>query len=556
MKRFMLIAVSAVLLAGRALADDAPIKADVTAKGEVKGEPAAEAPAAKSEAKAEPAVEAPAVKSEAKTESAVETPAAKSEAKAEPAAKGKVKNEPAVEAPAAKSEVQAEPAAKGEVMGEPAAEAPAPKGKVKSKPAAKAPAPEPEAASEPVPAPAPAPAVKVFSAEERLNAEWTYLKDAASDATAGVPTADADDLAAFIQRHPDAPMMGEAQLLLASLYQKQGDAKPAMVALLRYLYEHPGAKAEIKAKSNLLELGDKTLSRQLRSALGDLVKVPETADNSERLATMLQRVVDGLGDVFFDATVTEIRRYQVRYPDSLRLDSVQMSLGQLYEKNRKYPAALLAYQKVITVYSESPLYPAAQFAVGRIYADDFGDYKKAIEVYQDLAEKYPQSPHALTALQRTAQLLSEKLKQYEIALQIDEKIVKSFPKSDGALKALNDEALLLRDRLNKPTEAVDAFRRLAEKSQGVSAVQAYQNAAAVAKDAKEFKLEIEMRSAIANYFPDAKEAAQELFAAGEVYENSMHDLEGAIKEYKLVAQKFPTSKYKKKADEKLSKLDK
>ena len=546
MKRFMLIAVSAVLLAGRALADDAPIKADATAKGEVKGEPAAEAPAVKSEAKAEPAAEAPAAKSEAKAEPAAEAPAAK----------GEVKSEPAAVAPAAKSEVQAEPAAKGEVMGETAAEAPAPKGKVKSKPAAKAPAPEPEAASEPAPAPAPAPAVKVFSSEERLNAEWTYLKEAAVDATSGVPTADADDLAAFIQRHPDAPMMGEAQLLLASLYQKQGDAKTAMVALLRYLYEHPGAKGALKAQSDLLELGDKTLSRQLRSALGDLVKVPEAADNPERLATMLQRIVDGLGDAFFDATVTETRRYQVRYPDSPRLDSVQMSLGQLYEKNRKYPASLLAYRKVITVYPESPLYPAAQFAVGRIYADDFGDYKKAIEVYQDLAEKYPQSPHALTALQRTAQLLSEKLKQYEIALQIDEKIVKSFPKSDGALKALNDEALLLRDRLNKPTEAVDAFRRLAEKSQGVSAVQAYQNAAAVAKDAKEFKLEIEMRSAIANFFPDAKDAAQELFAAGEVYENSMHDLEGAIKEYKLVAQKFPTSKYKKKADEKLSKLDK
>ena len=539
MKRWTFFAVAAVIFAGRAWADEPAPAADQSAAPAKVEAPAAEQTAApaKVEAQAAGQIAGPAAE-QTEAPAKVEAPAKpEAPAKAEPAVipEPPVKEEPAP----APVKVKAPAKAKAKAEAEAVAETPAP-----------APAPSP------APAPAAAPAPKGFSPEERLNAEWVSLKDAAADATAGVSAAALDDLAAFIQRHPDAPMMGEAQLLLASLYQKQGDGKSAMVALLRYLYEHPGAKPALKAQSDLLALGDKLLSRKSRASLGDLVKIPEAANDSERLAVMLQKIVEGMGDTLFDSAVTEIRRYQVRFPDSPRLDSVQMTLGQLYDKNGKYPAALLAYRKVISVYPESPLYPAAQSSLGRIYGDALGDYQKAIDVYQELAEKYPNSPHALGALQRTAQLFSERLKQYELAVQIDEKIAKNFPKSEGALKALSDEALILRDRLGKTNEAIDAFRRLAESSQGAAAVQAYQNAAAIAHTAGEFKQEVDLRSAIATYFPESKEAANELFAAAEIADTNLHDLDKAIAIYKQIVQKFPNSKAKKKADEKLAKIDK
>ena len=398
---------------------------------------------------------------------------------------------------------------------------------------------------------------KGLTPAQRLEAEWNYLKDGALDPTDGAPAAAADELAAFIDRHPDAPMMDEAQALLASLYKKQGDAKSSMICLLRLIYEYPQSKAALKAQSELLELGDKTLSRKLRPALGELVKGSDAADKADRLAAMLQRVVEGLGDALYDPTVREIRRFQARFPDYSKSDVLDWTLAQLHEKNEKYAAALSADRQLIAVYPESAYKSSAQFAIGGIYADDLRNYRKALDAYQQFVDQYPDNVNVLPALQRMAQLFSDKFKQYELAVQIDERIIKTFPKTEGALKAFNDEAKLLRDRLAKPDEAIKTYRRLTKQFAAPPAVTALQEAAMVArKDLKDFKLEIELRSQIAADYAFSHDAPAELYAAAEVYEDDLKDLAGALKTYKEVSAKFPNSKQSRKAADRLAKLEK
>ena len=430
--------------------------------------------------------------------------------------------------------------------------------KIKEK---KEPAAEPlgrEEAAPQVAAPAPnaAEKPKLFTSAERLEVEWNYLKDAAQDATEGVSAAALDDLSVFIQQHPDAPMMDEAQALLASLYARGGDSKSAMVALLRLLYEHPDSKTALRAKSDLLGLGDKNLSRKLRPALGELVKVPDSPDKAERLSVMMQRVVDSLGEALHDPIVQEIRRFQVRFPDYPKSDMVQWSLAQMQEKDSRFPAALLAYRKLIAAFPESAYRAKAQLAVGGVYADDLRDYTKAIEAYQELAAKYPESPEVLPALARMAQLFSGKLKQYELAVEMDEKIIKLFPKTDGALKAFNDEAALLRDRLAKPEEAIKAYRRLTEQFGPPAAVEALQSAAVIAGDLKDFRLDAELRVKVAADYSGEKAAPGELYSAAEIYETSLNDLGKAIDTYKEVASKFPHTKQGRWAQARIAKLEK
>lgn len=453
---------------------------------------------------------------------------------------------------AAPAEEKAAPAEKAPE----AAQAP-PKAQPKAAEAAPEAPAKPEAAPQPAKKEAPAAADKEEKREEKLEAEWRFLKESSDDAGPGVTEAAIDDLHVFVQQHPESPMKPEALFLLASLRQKKGDYKPALVDLLRLLYEYPGSKMSLQAKSAFLDLSDKKLARRLKPAAGDLVKTPESEDKSQRLALLVEKLSGGMEDSLYDPTVEEIRRFQLRFPDYPESDKIQWSLARLHEKASRHAAALLAHRKLLAVYPQSPFRPQAQFAIANLYAESLKDYKKAIEAYQELVEKYPQASEVLPSLERTAQLFSDKLGQYELAVEIDEKIVKLFPKTDGALKALQMEAKLQRDRLNGPAEAIKTWLRLAGMFGYPAALEAFQNAAKIARrDLKDYGREAELRRKFASDFPNVKEAAPELFAAAEIYEDDLKDGAKAAEAYKEVAAKFPGTKLAGKAQDRVAKLEK
>ncbi|MBI5629779.1 MAG: tetratricopeptide repeat protein [Elusimicrobia bacterium] len=389
------------------------------------------------------------------------------------------------------------------------------------------------------------------------EAEWKFLRETADEERVEVIDAAIEDLDVFVEQHPDSPNRADALFILASLRQKKGDYKPAMVDLLKLLHEYPGSKMSLQAKSAFLDLAEKRLNRKLKPAAGELVRTPEAESAAERLALLLEKLSTSMEDSLYEPTALEIRRFQMRFQDYPGLDKLQWSLAQLQERSAKYAAALLSYRKLLSVYQDSPYRSKAQFAMGSLYAERLRDYKKAIEAYQELVDKYPGSGDVLPALEQTAQLFSEKLRQYELAVEVEQRIVKLFPKTPGALKAFQDMARLQRDRLGRPLEAIETYKRVAEQFRAHEGVQALQSAAAIArKDLKDYNMEIELRRKIAEDFAADREASQELYSVAEIYEGDLNDVDKAIEVYREVSSKFPGTKASGKAESRAAKLEK
>ena len=430
-------------------------------------------------------------------------------------------------------------------------------------------APEPEPAAEPKPEPKKkdkekekekvkeAPAPKPVQAAASPDDEFKFLKSASETKDKYALDAALAELFALTERRPAAAFAAEALALAAAMQQRKGDANPALVTLLRVVYEFPGTKQANQSRSAFVELGSKKLSRKLKPALPEMVKAPESSDAATRLATMLERLSGELGSELYEPAVAELRRFERRFPDYAGGDKLLWSAARLHEKAENWAAAEISYRMLIAVHPGSETLPAARYALAGIYAGSMKEYKRAIDTYLELVEKHTDSPRVLDALQAAAQLYAERLKQYEFAVEIVERIIKTFPSTDGALKAFRDAATLRRNRLSQPAEAIKTYRRLREQFEYPAGLEALRDAATIArKDLKDYAQEVELRKKIAADFASSKEAADELFTAAEVLEDDLKDTASAIAAYKELETKFAGSKPAKKAKDRVAKLEK
>ena len=305
---------------------------------------------------------------------------------------------------------------------------PAPEAEVKEAPAVSAPAPEakPEVVAEPAVAePVVKKKIEIVAPKVEeikllpaagMDEEWAFVKASAEDADGAISEASMEDLRLFARRHPESPQAPEAMFLLAGLKQKKGEWQTALSVYLRLLYEYPENKTALRAKSSYLELVEKKGSRKQRPLLGDLVKLPESADKADRLSLLWQKVSEQLGETLYEPAAEEIRDFSVRFPEHKDGDKLLAALARLHGANGKAAASLLSWRKLLALCPTSPLRAQAQMAVGDLYADSLRDPKKAIDAYQELVEKYPKAPEVQSALERSAQLFEDKLRQYGLAV--------------------------------------------------------------------------------------------------------------------------------------------
>lgn len=378
-------------------------------------------------------------------------------------------------------------------------------------PAAEAPAALPEAKKEEAPpAAVEPPPVKAD--------ELAFLKEALEDANAEVRAAALADLRAYAARKPSA----EAVALAAKALTQAGDAAAAVVEWLRLFHEFPESK-EAKARAAFNELVERKFGRKLKPAMPALLEV-KGADAVERLGNLAWALSGSAAETLY-APAVELAR---RLPPS---DRVQWALAQLHSKHQESGEALLAHRKLLALYPSSPLKADAQLAVAELYAEHFKDWRRAVKAYLELGE------HAL-ALQRAAQLYTDKLKQYDAAVALYERLIKLDDKKPEPYMTL---ALIQHKSMGLPEEAIKTYRRLGTP-------EALRKAADVARrDLKNYGLEVELRKQAGD--------AEDWYAAAEVEEGDLKDLDRAIETYKELSSKFSGHKLAKKAGDRASKLE-
>ncbi len=422
------------------------------------------------------------------------------------------------------------------------------------------PKPKPESKSEAEPKPEPrlepkataAPAAKAIGPDN----EYDFAKTAAEDADGAIQEAAIEELGLFARRHPDAEQTPEAIFLRAQLMQKRGDWQPALAAYLRLSHEFPGSKTGLRAKSSFLEVIDKKASRRQRPLLGALVSVSDSPDKGERLSVLWQKLVETIPDAVYEPVADEIASVFVRFPNLKDADKLQAALARLRAANNKPAAALVSWRKLLALHPISAQRANALMAIGDLYADSLRDPKKAIDAYQELVGKYPKAPEVLPALERSARLFDEKLRQYALAVEMHEKVVKLFPKTPSSLKALKSIAKLQRDRLALPEDAIKTLMRLSSMHGGQDGIDALLQASEYARrDLKDYARQAELLRKVSDDYAGASEAPQALYDAAGVYEDSLKDNAKAIEFYKDVANKFPSHKLARRANDRAAKLE-
>lgn len=352
------------------------------------------------------------------------------------------------------------------------------------------------------------------SAEEELR----FYQKLAGESDTDLLKAVAVDLESFAEAHAGTPLAAEALAELAPLQQKLNDST-SLVTWLRLIYEFPGTPQAADARSQFLSAAEKRLPRRMKDAAAELSRAPSDGDAPKRLATLLERLSGEAAEALHDPALAFAARFEARFPGFAEGDRAAMAEGRLRESVQDWPAAALAYRRLLALYPRSPLRGDALWARGTVLTERMKDHQGAVAAFHELVQKHETHPQALPALERSATLLADKLKRPELAVEDYQLLVTRYPGTAAARRALLAEAKLERGKLNKYADAVKSLEKVAEQ------------------------------------YPTSPDAPEALYEAAQIYEDDMNDATKAVAEYKSVASKFPQHKLGRKAEDRAAKLD-
>ncbi|MDD2773340.1 MAG: tetratricopeptide repeat protein [Elusimicrobiales bacterium] len=387
-----------------------------------------------------------------------------------------------------------------------------------------------------------APAAKQSAgAGEYAQREWKFYSEQDEKPDADLSAALLADIDSWLRRNEDKPNSDAALFFKAQQQLNMEDYKGAVVTLLRHIYEYPDSSLNFKAKSLFNTTIDKRMDRKLRQPLMDMARLADAAKpKTERVAEFLKKISDIGGDSLFAPLLAEYGDFFARYPDYKGADELLVSKGALYGKKELYLGAVLAYERLLAVYPESPLRATAKRLVGDVYSVNLKNNPKAIEAYQYVVDHFASSPEAGTAYAHMAKL-SEAERQYDLAVDVYEKIAKLYDGQDASAAALLSEARVLRENLKRPQDAVNVLLRVADKYKGdQKEIDALKQAAQICrKDLRDFEQEIKMYSRIVADAPDSVDAPAMLYESAKVYDKDLLNPDKAVETYQQVVDRYP-----------------
>lgn len=365
------------------------------------------------------------------------------------------------------------------------------------------------------------------------------------------------ELQVYIGLYEELEGVDEAQYMLADTYRKQNEYGKALVGFLKLLCLYPNSRYAPYSKGVVSELTNKKFKDQKDAIL----EVIEAAGKVGDRASLNYRLIKGLykieADELYGIFIDECRDFMRRSPTSAKVDEVQLLMSDLYRRNEKPHQAIAGYDKVLAVYPESALRPAARLNIGHVRYQNFEEYEQAIRDYQRVADDYPETPEVLVAYKNMAKISEEKLKRYPSAIFYHEKIVEKYPGTDHALEAFYSIARLYETKLKGYRMAVKAYKRVADMFPGKEAVEALHRAAEIAeKRLKDYPQTISLYELFVQRYPQHEKAPEALFQVGEIYEKRLKDTQKAIDAYKRIASNWPDSGEAREAQEKIDDLSK
>jgi len=254
----------------------------------------------------------------------------------------------------------------------------------------------------------------------------------------------------------------------------EGNLNPLQVANAKISDEELKFKTALKTSEALKNIGniykDLGLTRQAtdkyKQALGETEQVAKSygALNQrllEQTYVQMWKIYYAMGDLGRAAQMClELQR---RFPESPFVDDALLLMGQVSQKQGKYQEAVGVFRRLAAL-KNSPLAPAAQYAIGECY-EELGTtaknkihYDEAFLAFKACFEKFPNSNQAGDALSKMAEYYYSK-EDYTRALDIYEEALQQYQDSKFIDVVLYNYGRCL-VKMKKLDDAVGKFNQL------------------------------------------------------------------------------------------------
>jgi outer membrane protein assembly factor BamD len=235
----------------------------------------------------------------------------------------------------------------------------------------------------------------------------------------------------LVRRWPTAFAVEEGRLGLAESLSAVGYHYKAHLEYQNLITKHPNSAHFETALQRQFEIGKRFLGGERHKVLG------------LKIFPSIEKAIEVFEQIVKNAPYGKIGA------------QAQFQIGQAYEKQKDYLAAVRAYEKVLERYPDDPMAEKSQFQIGLAYRKeaaraeyDQNAANQAIAAFSDYSTRYPRNENTAKADQyrvalkeeqskglfRVAQFY-EKNKNYKSALIYYNEVIAQNPKSDWAANA-------------------------------------------------------------------------------------------------------------------------
>ena len=254
----------------------------------------------------------------------------------------------------------------------------------------------------------------------------------------------------------------------------EGNLNPLQVANAKINDEELKFKTALKTSEALKNIGNiykdlgltKQATDKYKQALSETEQVAKSygALNQrllEQTYVQMWKIFYAMGDLGRAAQMClELQR---RFPESPFVDDALLLMGQVSQKQGKHQEAIGVYRRLAAL-KNSPLAPAAQYAIGECY-EDLGTkqknkiyYDEAFLAFKACFEKFPNANQAGDALSKMAEYYYSK-EDYARAIDIYEEALQQYQDSKFINVVLYNYGRCL-VKMKKLEEAVGKFNQL------------------------------------------------------------------------------------------------
>lgn len=368
-----------------------------------------------------------------------------------------------------------------------------------------------------------------------------------------------DEFTDYIALFPEGERVAEAQYRIGKLYQDLDKEHQAFAAYVKGLFVYGGSSWENEcakgARKLLNDIGDFKARRSEILAMIDHRTNGET--DAERYFQYLD-FMHKLADIDLDKwIISDMRYFITHFPDDLRIDTVLVWIGDVYQAKPNYNDAEVAYLKLEYMYPASDLLPDAKFQRAEILYHHLEKYEIATDVYGSIVREYPEHDYAPLALFNMAEIKTEKMKEHRGAINDYRQCVDTYPDFKDNEEAVYRMGWIAEERLKDYLGALDFYNEFVTNYPNQKrGVEVLERMSGIYKDKlNSYQNASDQLVRIADLYPDYEDAPQKLIEAGDIIANKMDDYNLAIEYYDLVLTKYPDHKKAKDARKRIEKME-